>query len=233
MISERKFSNSFSSFWSELLPTADSFIRRMNLSLERYCQSTESSLEIDRDKRAVINELAFRFFIKLAKGVELSDRKKVDLAESVSDYIEKLASNIKINRPILKEEIKEAESICGSLATYFTTREFSSLKFWPTFKGCGRMQACKGDILRNNKLIEVKAGDRQFRMTDIRQVITYLSLNSISKQYTIEQIALVNPRKGVFFETTVDILIEECSRRKPVDVFGDIIDYLSAETISK
>lgn len=232
MISERKFSNSYSSFWNELLPTADSFVRRMNLSLERYCHSTESKLESDRDKRAVVNELAFRLFMKLAKEIELSDSEKLDLSENVSNYIEKLAPNININRPISKEEINEAESICTALATFFPAREFSALEFWPNFKGCGRMQACKGDIIINDKLIEVKAGDRHFRMTDIRQVITYLSLNSISKQYTIEQIALVNPRKGVFFETTVEFLIEDCSRRKPVDVFGDIIDYLSAETIS-
>lgn len=232
MISERKFSNSYSSFWNELLPTADSFVRRMNLSLERYYHSNESKLESDRDKRAVINELAFRLFMKLAKGIELSDSEKLDLSDNVSNYIEKLAPNININRPISKEEINEAESICTALAMFFPAREFGALEFWPNFKGCGRMQACKGDIIINEKLIEVKAGDRHFRMTDIRQVITYLSLNSISKQYTIEQMALVNPRKGVFFETTIEILIEDCSRRKPVDVFGDIIDYLSAETIS-
>lgn len=232
MISERKFSNSYSSFWNELLPTADSFVRRMNLSLERYCYPIESKLESDRDKRAVINELAFRLFMKLAKGIELSDSEKIDLSDSVSNYIEKLAPNINISRPISKEEINEAESICTALATFFTARKFSALEFWPTFKGCGRMQACKGDIINDDKLIEVKAGDRHFRITDIRQVITYLSLNSISKQYAIEQIVLVNPRKGVFFETTVEILIEDCSRRKPGDVFGDIIDYLSAETVS-
>ncbi|GAI84126.1 unnamed protein product, partial [marine sediment metagenome] len=29
-------------------------------------------------------------------------------------------------------------------------------------------------------------------------------LNSISKQYDIQHISLVNPRKGLFFETTVE-----------------------------
>jgi|LGVD01.1.fsa_nt_gb hypothetical protein len=68
VISERKFSNSFSSFWNELLPTADSFVRRMNLSLERYCLPTESRFEVNRDRRSVINELSFRLFMSLAKG---------------------------------------------------------------------------------------------------------------------------------------------------------------------
>ena len=232
MISERKLSNSFSSFWNELLPTADSFVRRMNLSCERYCLPTDSSFDINRDRRAVINELSFRLFMGAAKEKELSPSDKMELFVKVSHYIEKLAPNIKIELPISLEELNEAESLSFSLNAYFSDRERPKLQFWPVFRGCGRIHACKGDILSNDKLIEVKAGDRHFRITDIRQIITYLSLNSISKQYVIERIALVNPRTGLSFETTVEILIEDCSRRKPVDVFGDIIDFLSTEVIS-
>ncbi|MGM0656330.1 MAG: hypothetical protein ACQETR_13580 [Thermodesulfobacteriota bacterium] len=232
MISERKFSNSFSSFWNELLPTADSFVRRMNLSCDRYCLPTESPFEINRDKRAVINELSFRLFKNLAQGKELSIKDKMELSAKVSCYIEKLAKNIKIDQPISQEELDEAESLSFSLKSYFSKVDLPKLQFWPSFRGCGRIHACKGDIISNEKLIEVKAGDRHFRITDIRQIITYLSLNSISKQYAIHQVALVNPRKGLSFETTVDTLIEDCSRRKPVDLFGDIIDFLSTEIIS-
>ena len=232
MISERKFSNSFSSFWNGLLPTADSFVRRMNLSLDRYCLPTESIFETNRDRRAVINELSFRLFMELARGNELSSSDKMELSEKVSHYIEKLGPNIKIDLPITQDELSEAESLTSSLSDYFPDREISNLLFWPVFRGCGRIHVCKGDIISNKKLIEVKAGDRPFRVTDIRQVITYLSLNSISKQYDLKNIALVNPRKGLSFETTVEFLIEDCSRRKPVDVFGDIIDFLSTEVIS-
>jgi hypothetical protein len=232
MISERKFSTSFSSFWNELLPTADSFLRRMNLSLERYCLPTESRFETNRDRRAVINELSFRLFIALAKGKEISFKDKMELAVTVSNYIENLSPNIKIEQPVSKEELSEAEDLADSLKSYFTKSEILSLNFWPLLQGCGKMHACRGDIINNNKLIEVKAGDRHFRMTDIRQIITYLSLNSISKQFVLENIALVNPRRGLSFETTVENFIENCSQRKPVDIFGDIIEFLSTENIS-
>jgi len=232
MISERKFSNSFSSFWNELLPTADSFVRRTNLSLERYCRPTDSILDTNPDRRSVINELSFRLFMSLAKGKELSYNDKMELSVKVSHYIEKLAPNITIDLPISQEELHEAESLSSSLSAYFSDREIGSLRFWPLFRGCGRMHACRADIIKNDKLIEVKAGDRHFRITDFRQIITYLSLNSISKQYVIENIALVNPRKGLSSEITVESLIGNCSRRKPVDVFGDIIEFLSTEVIS-
>lgn len=232
MISERKFSNSFSSFWKELLPTADSFVRRMNLSLKRYCLPTKSTFEVNRDRRSVINELSFRLFMSLAKEKKLSVSDRMEMSLEVSRYIERLAPNINIDQPISEEEFEEAGSLSSALAQYFSEIGLNKLRFWPIFRGCGRISSCKGDIITNDKLVEVKAGDRHFRITDVRQVIAYLTLNSISKQYDIQHISLVNPRKGLFFETTVEVLLEDCSQRKPVDVFGDIIDFLSSEVVS-
>ena len=156
----------------------------------------------------------------------------MEMSLEVSHYIERLAPNINIDQPISKEEIEEAESLSLALAQCFSGTDLNKLRFWPVFKGCGRINSCKGDIISNDKLVEVKAGDRHFRITDVRQVIAYLAMNSISKQYEIQHIALVNPRKGLFFETTVEDLIKNCSQRKPVDVFGDIIDFLSSEVVS-
>ncbi len=232
MISERKFANSFSSFWNELLPIADTFVRRINLSLDRFYLPFESTLESNRDIRAVINELSFRLFINMTKKNELSKTDTEVLINEVINYIKRLATNIVIDKPLSSEEYLEAQSLSYSLSNYFTNKEYGSLSFWPTFRGCGKLHACKGDILCNKTLIEVKAGDRLFRVTDIRQIIIYLSLNSISKQYNIENVALVNPRKGLAYKLSVDSLIRDCSRRKPVDVFGDIIDFLSAEILS-
>jgi len=78
-----------------------------------------------------------------------------------------------------------------------------------------------------------KAGDRNFKISDLRQLITYLSLNFNSKQFQINNIALVNPRTGLKYEATIPFLIESCSGRKPVDVFSDIVDFVSTEIKSK
>ena len=79
----------------------------------------------------------------------------------------------------------------------------------------------------------MKAGDRHFRITDLRQIIIYLALNFYSQQYQLAKVALVNPRTGKNFECSIDILIESCSGRKSVDVFSDVIDFVSAEVESK
>ncbi len=233
MISERKFSKSFSSFWNELLPIAEDYVRLINRILIRYCKPTKSELIINRDKRSAINELSFRLFMYSAKGIHLSSNDKHKLSIKVVNYIKRIAPNIQSEILLNNIELNEAELLSDSLADYFKDGKKDGktelLEFWPDFKGCGIIHSCKGDIIDNNKLVEVKAGDRNFRITDIRQILTYLALNSISKQYTIEYIALVNPRRGFSFNTNVEEFIEGCSKRKPIDIFGDIIDFISTE----
>jgi len=233
MISERKFSNSYSSFWNQLLPTADSFVRRLNLASERFTKPLYSAIPINRNKRAVINELAFRLFKEKTICDKISLSKIILLEKNVRAYIERLAPSIKKIRALSKEELLEAQKIADSLSAYFYKHDFKAITFWPLFKGCGQLDACKADIIYKKKLIEVKAGERHFRITDLRQIITYLSLNFYSQQYRIENIALVNPRTGKEFECAIDPLIESCSGRKSVDVFSDVIDFISTEVESK
>jgi hypothetical protein len=232
MISERKFANSYASFWNQLLPTADAFVRKINLASERFCRPIDA-VSKDRNKRAVINELAFRLFKVIAAGNEIEPDMTDNLEKGVRDYIEKLIhSGFKI--PALsKEEVAESERIAASLSMYFSKTDISPLKFWPLFKGCGQLDACRADIISGSKLIEVKAGERNFKITDVRQVITYLALNFNSGQYSIIEIALVNPRTGLKFECEADMLIEFCSGRKAVDIFSDIVEFISSETGSK
>lgn len=229
MISERKFSNSYSSFWNQLLPTSDSFVRQLNLASERFAGPVNSSTPVDRDKRAVINELAFRLFKEKATSGKISASKIISIEQEVRTYIERLAPNISNIPALSKTELIEVENISKSLSTYFYRPDFSVMFFWPIFKGCGQLDACKADIIYKNKLIEVKAGDRHFRIIDLRQIITYLALNFKSQQYQLTNIAIVNPRTGKEFECSTESLIESCSGRKSVDVFSDIIDFVSTE----
>lgn len=229
MISERKFSNSYTSFWNQLLPTADSFLRQLNLASERFSFPIDSDMPADREKRAVINELAFHLFKINAEGTELSLDIVRDTENDVRSYIERLAPNINNISTLTHNELKETDKLVSSLYSYFRMVDLNALVFWPVFKGCGQLDTCKGDIIHNDKLIEVKAGDRHFRAIDVRQLVAYLSLNFISNQYILTNIGLVNPRTGLHFECSIDVLIESSSGRKSVDVFSDVIDFISSE----
>jgi hypothetical protein len=169
--------------------------------------------------------------MRKALGRKLDIKAKRELGNKVGLYIQRLSGS-KINE-VTQKEIEESEELAYSLFLYFQNTDLNSLIFWPSFIGCGRLNSCKGDIVLENKLIEVKAGERHFRLIDVRQVITYLALNFCSKKYKLQDIALLNPRTGLVFETSVSILIESCSGRRPVDVFSDIVDFVSTEINSK
>lgn len=233
MISERKFSSTYTSFWNEILPMGDAFVRQLNLSCKRFSHPYDSNLPVDRDRRAIINELSFRLF-KAQVLKNTADIDRVKLSRSVILYISRLSNQINLRKTKIREkEFKEAEMLARTLSEYFKRKELKSLVFWPSFTGCGLINSCKGDIILGKNLIEVKAGDRKFRLPDIRQLITYLSLNFYSERYELENVALVNPRAGLSFEISVDGLIESSSGRKPVDVFSDIIEFISFELSSR
>lgn len=230
MISERKFSTSYSSFWNQLLPTGDSFLRKINLTCERFCPPFETNIPPDRNKRAVINELSFRLFMRKSNGEKLDDKNISEIETSVRKYIVKLIrrADVSINK-LSSLELDEAIELSKKLESFFRQTELKTLSFWPSFNGCGKIHKCNGDIVLSDKLIEVKAGNRKFRLNDLRQVITYLALNFSSKQYDLNTVILLNPRKGLSVEIGVEELILSCSRRKPVDVFLDIVEFVSSE----
>jgi len=230
MISERKFSSTFSSFWGQLLPMSNPFVRRLNLACERQVPPTISKMPVDREKRSVINELAFRLFKeKVVKNKVVSATRLKELSSEVIKYIEKLSYNIPEISPLNSDEIDEAVEIGNALPSFFRKKDLPKVCFWPSFKGCGNIQTCQGDIILNDKLVEVKAGDRHFGINDIRQILTYLALNFSSQQYELNNIQLINPRTGLSFEAPIRTIVEECSGRLPTDVFLDIIEFISNE----
>lgn len=235
MISERKFANSFTSFWREALPRAEGYLRRMNCSLERIRPPLESVLPTDRESRAVINELGFRLFMRHAAGDVLTTDETNSIAADVVTYVKRIENPLISPEPrVLTEgEIGEAREICGALAEFFTQAELRQLQFWPEFAGCGFINTCKADIIQDQCLIEVKAGDRSFRLTDLRQILVYCALAFAARAYQLDAIVMINPRRGVYYEASVEELSVECSGAKPVDLFSEIITFVTSEPNSR
>jgi hypothetical protein len=195
----------------------------------------ESSLPVNRDRRSIVNELGFRLFKERHAGKNLTIRRVNELCELVRLYILRLArsEDAVIREPISNGEIAEAREIASSLSLFFSQHNEDSLMFWPEFPGCGMIHQCKGDILQGRRLVEVKAGDRTFRLTDLRQVLTYCCLDFASKKYGLREVLLINPRRGLFYKTSINNLITECSGTTAVDFFSNMIEFISVEGTSR
>jgi hypothetical protein len=235
MISERRFAHSYTSFWNQVLPRVDSYLRRVNCAYERYDEEIPCRISGHQDRHGIVNELGFRLFAESTTCGPIADDRVKVLAENVRQYVERLsdATDGVAKEMVNEQEIKESMAIAGSLSHYFKNTPASELVFSPQFPGCGTLHSVKADILHGTELFEVKAGDRSFRVTDIRQVLVYCCLDFASKRYGVKTVVLLNPRRGTYFRTTVSDLVKECSGTTAVDFLSSVIEFVSTELNSR
>lgn len=237
MISERVLSRHYLSFWADLLPWSEKFAHLVNLSYERYHLEFESSIYA-ASERAIVNELAFEWFgWALESDSDLSKISPGGLAsleDKVITKIGRLSSAEWGSLSFSDAERAEARSIANSIQHYFSSNHPNeAITVSPQFLGCGFLDACYGDAIAGNCLIEIKAGDRNFRSMDVRQVLVYAALNKVSEQYNLDDIILLNPRRGIYYRTTIEALCVESGGHSSDDVLSEIVNFVSGMGVSK
>jgi len=233
MISEHRFVSSFSSFWRELLPTGDAYIRNQNLQLQRFETPLESSLPPER--RSFINELAFRLssLVSAPDGKPLADLSKSSIEKAVCEtvsYIGRFPQFLEKKVPApTEDEIREALLLAKRFSSFLQSHmdKGEELIFFPKFSGCGLIEECEGDVLAGSTLYEVKSGDRKFRLIDVKQLLVYCALNHVNPMYDIDQVTLLNPRVGVFLSQPLEVLARSVSGVSVSELCSDLIDFLS------
>ena len=231
MISERKFASSHSAFWQRALPFADHFVRRSNLRSMRSGRRVTAFARIER--RAFVAELAFRQVCSnISNGCLLKaiGRPSEAVISETIEYFNRFEDRPNAESGPSNLEASESTRLAEEFVEFLVTQSWTeSLAFRPAFPGCGFLGGCEGDLLFQDTLIEIKTVERQFRVVDFRQVLTYLTLNWASRGPEIRQVAIVNPRRGRWSRVAVPDLCMELSGRSDTDLFEDIVAYVSAD----
>jgi hypothetical protein len=235
MISERKFVSSHSSFWRAVLPLGDAFTRTVNRNLRLFAGPYPSLFPSSRN--AAISELGFRIFSGVSHAIlsgvpeEAVDAPLViSLADQTRDYIESLEGALPA-RTITREERREALELARRLARFFAHNESGRMLITrPSFAGCGILHDTEGDVLAGTVLYEIKNVDRDFRLVDLRQLLTYAALNSAAPAYEIDGVALLNVRSGKYFRIGLNNLSLAVAGFPAAKLLSEVINYLSAET---
>lgn len=235
MISERRFVEVFSAFWQELLPMGERYIRWQNLALDRY--TTPLMTSGNPHKRGLINETASRLFAKWIKhglANEIPDTLVEESRKEAVNFVRRFRdSSLKLQERFSDEDEEEVLNLVRQMQEFpFFRNHQGNLVAFPRFDGCGIIDSCNGDLLTKGTLIEVKAGDRPFRLVDVRQVLVYCALNHAKPMHKIEEILLINPRRGVYFSNSLDSLCLELSGISKYDIFQRIIDFASQPVAS-
>lgn len=235
MISEHQFASHYSSSWRAITPLGDGFWSVENMLTSRIVPPIAP--RAPKHLRAVVNEAAFRAFCDLHGMTASVDRAQVlasidgRLAESVS-YVSRFTTTPPITTTDINDASrKEAGNLVLRLLHYFPGTTPAILR--PIFPGCGLLSACEGDLIEGNCLYEVKAGDRAFRIADLRQLLIYAALAHASGAYTLTHIGLFNPRTGVAWTKSLDQVCLAVSGLRATDTLTGLVEQFSMASVSR
>ena len=245
MISEKQFSEQFSGFWNQCLPfLTPQVIAQMNISgtpmpdsrgfVAKPLDATEDSANND-----LVADTGFGIFtaaMQAGKSVHsiLNSALLKRVTESAFERIKRLRSSEgKAEMKPLRGNDDSIE-IAVRLEDFFENEGVGELVIQPRFKGCGILDSCYGDLFMGSTLYEVKCVERNLRSIDIRQVLTYCALNYQSRQFEIDHVCIVNPRRGISFRFGIESLTQKASVKNSAELFHQIGDFfMNFDTIQR
>jgi len=222
MISEVSFSRGYGSFWSEYTPWLGDFVSEINKGIASRIQNPIFSHIDDTTHRSINNTIAFCLF---KNSITTGNKNIRDAYNEGITIVRNYPKNNITSYSLSDEYIEIITEISNRLINRYKNK---TIEFYPQFLGCGIMESCQGDIYIENTLVEIKAGERGFQTSDIKQVITYCALNWLSeKSLNIERIEIYNPRQGILWESDLSDLVLSVSSLPLEDLFEQIGNYLS------
>lgn len=231
MIDASSFAAHHNAFWASQTPTSEHFVRRLNLE---YAERWTVPLDKPREqiRAAFVAELAFSRFCAKVAGTPEHEIMDPALKEARKHLWSLVADPATLEEKLSETEEMQMLGLEINLDSFFSSRGTYTVTR-PLFRGCGYIDTSEGDILSGSCLFEVKAVDRPFRSIDIRQLVTYCALNHLSAQFELESMGVFNPRRGVYFETTIDKVSREISGQPSQELFDSIIHAISSGEISR
>ncbi|MFW1642549.1 hypothetical protein [Acinetobacter guillouiae] len=230
MISEVTFSKHYTSFWNSVLINSRNYVRLINGSLVQNIH--KPLLTSNSGYTAYINEVAFELFSSsLNKGnLNFEHGDITNACSKAGIKIRLFATQYQnVNFPQYEDIETEVLFIVRSLYNQYS-RTNPQIKV--TFRGLGLLNSTEIDLSYNKILVEVKSGDRKFKITDIRQILIYLTQNHFSKDsLDIKYIELFNPRMGILFSTDVESMIYQLTASTPRELYEEIRCFLCNSTL--
>lgn len=228
MIKATTYIRNYSTYWNELLPGSNRFIKYLNLDSYKS-KYKEPKLETgDRtEMRHLVSDFAYVFFQSLIQNPRLIT------------YLKNLNKRHKIYKEILIEISPESELIEFKKSEIEIIKEITSriylkysskkeLKPKVKFKGCGIISEGEGDLCYSNTLVELKTGERNFGINDIRQLLIYCTLqHSEDPSKVFKYVELYNPRMGLFWRSSIENLILEIAGCSAIELYNEIINHIS------
>lgn len=235
MIGATRFASAYGSFWKNATPTIDLFVRKINLDLYERVEPP-ADYQVDPTRSALVAETAFalfdqqsrhdgdrtHFFERFAKQATDEARRRLALlnAKNIEDDLN-------------ADELNATQELFRRLSSFFIDFQGREFVVRPDFPGCGFVDRSEGDVIYGDTLYEIKTVDRNFRSVDIKQLITYATLNHKSESYLLRDIGIFNPRRGTEFRMGLDDVCMEISGVSAIELLEVITYSLASGEVSR
>jgi hypothetical protein len=124
---------------------------------------------------------------------------------------------------------QQVEALCETYSHFLDAQPIKSFEFSPRLKGSGFLGECQADLSIGQHLFEIKTVTRNFSASDIRQLVVYLALDHANGKRRWKFLGLLNPRRGIYADISVDyILFRLSGGRSAPEVLDDVLKLLSA-----
>jgi hypothetical protein len=170
------------------------------------------------ENRGFVNEAATRLahsaIICNCSVAALSDDRRRCALNAAIQFIARFRSGQSYNPADLKAcDFDESNMIAERILEMFQLVGLSPNMF-VRVPGAGIVDSCDVDAIDGDVVIEIKAGNRNCRSEDIRQVLVYSALLELSCQISrVRAVEVLNPRLGWHVSSDVESLLEMAGGR--------------------
>ena len=235
MIGATEFPGAYGSFWRNVTPTIDLFVRKINLELyERV--DLPLNYQVDSTRSALVAESAFALFDQYSQH-------DGDRAQFFEQFVEQATGEARrrlarlnvenIEDDLNPVELNATQELFRRLSGFFVDLPGRELVVRPDFPGCGFVDRSEGDVIYGDALFEIKTVDRNVRSIDIKQLITYATLNHKSDSYLIRDIGIYNPRRGIEFRLGLEDLCMGISGVSAIELLEVIAYSVASGEVSR
>ena len=235
MIGATRFSRAYGSFWRNVTPTIDLFVRKINLDLYERVEPP-ADYQVEPKRIAFVAETAFALFDQQSR--HHGDRTLFfeRFTEQATDEARRrlaLLNAENIGDDLNPDELNATQELYRRLSSFFSRSQGRELVLRPDFPGCGFVDQSEGDVIYGDALFEIKAVDRDFRSVDIKQLITYAALNHKSGSYHFREIGIFNPRRGTEFRMGLDDVCMEVAGISAIELLEIIAYSIASGEVSR
>ncbi|RZJ51639.1 MAG: hypothetical protein EOO44_14310 [Flavobacterium sp.] len=235
MISERDISEKFSAIWKQHFPLlTPNFIRVLN-GTQTFRINTKQVLALEEVRFDLISEAAFNlselaFVNEITASKAFIKEEQIKIISRTAQSIWKPGNYTDNDLSISDIEKQEIVAIAENILEFIEKLGGQNVVFKPQLKGYSFIPDLKADISIDDAIFEIKTVNRNFKSSDIKQLLIYIALKQVSEKETWKFGGLYNPRKGSYCKFNIKSSIYNLSGGKsPNEAFENLLNGLNRD----